>query len=230
MAFYACIPARGGSKRIPHKNIKDFRGKPLIAYPITAALQSGIFEDVIISTDDEEIASVAKAYGAAVPFMRSKELADDFTGTYAVIADAYKQLVSLGKEVDGICCIYATSPLLNKEYLKKAFDIFVKSQKDCLCSVCEFPFPIQRAFIIDENGCVQYREPEFAMTRSQDLPKTFQDCGLFYFYSKKLLETGKSNGSIPFVMPRHRVIDIDTPEDWNVACAMAKVVEELNLE
>jgi pseudaminic acid cytidylyltransferase len=230
MAFYACIPARGGSKRIPHKNIKDFLGKPLISYPITAALESGVFEDVIVSTDDDEIASVAKNVGASVPFMRSKELADDFTGTFAVTVDAYKQLVNLGKKVDGICCIYATTPLINQLYLKKAFDDFVKSKKDVLCSVCEFPFPIQRAFIINDDGCLEYREPKFAMSRSQDLTKTYQDCGLFYFYSASVLETGKSNGSIPFIMPRHRVIDIDTPEDWDVACAMAKVVKELNLE
>ena len=229
MKNIAVIPARGGSKRIPRKNIKDFNGKPLIAYPIIQALKSNLFDDVIVSTDDEQIAAISEEYGAKVPFLRDKTLADDFTGTFAVVKDAYNRL----KEEytpDTVCCIYATAPLLTAEHLSNAYSKFQNSDASSLVSVCEFSFPIQRAFIVNEDGYISYREPEYAMTRSQDLAKCYQDCGLFYIYSKELLEGQIEDKTISYQMPRHRVIDIDTPEDWDYARALYNAVNSLNLD
>ncbi|MBQ9221445.1 MAG: pseudaminic acid cytidylyltransferase [Succinivibrio dextrinosolvens] len=230
MSIYACIPARGGSKRIPHKNVKDFLGRPLISYPIQVALTSGIFNDVIVSTDDPEIAEISEKYGAKVPFLRDKSLADDFTGTFPVTVDAFKKIQTIDPEIEAICCIYATAPLLTAEHLAHAYKDFTNNRCDCVMSVCEFSFPIQRAQIIDKNGYLNYREPEFAPRRSQDLQKCYQDCGLFYFYSKEAIEKNSVKTTRPFIMPRYRVIDIDTPEDWKMACAMAKAVNDLNYE
>jgi pseudaminic acid cytidylyltransferase len=230
MSIYACIPARGGSKRIPHKNIKDFLGKPLISYPIQAALSSGIFKDVIVSTDDQEIADIAEKLGAKVPFLRDKTLADDFTGTFPVTVDAFRKIKEFDPEIEAICCIYATAPLLKAENLSTAYRDFISTRCDCVMSVCEFSFPIQRAQIIDDNGYLKYREPEFAPCRSQDLQKCYQDCGLFYFYSKDAIEQNLVKTTRPFLMPRYRVIDIDTLEDWKMACALAKAVNDLNYE
>ncbi|WP_202108255.1 pseudaminic acid cytidylyltransferase [Succinivibrio dextrinosolvens] len=230
MSIYACIPARGGSKRIPHKNIKDFLGQPLISYPIKAALDSGIFKDVIVSTDDQEIADISVKYGAKVPFLRDKSLADDFTGTFAVTKDAYSKIKGFDPQIDSICCIYATAPLLKAQNLIEAYKDFKETECDCVMSVCEFSFPIQRAQIIGNDGYLKYREPEFAPCRSQDLEKCYQDCGLFYFFSKDAMEQNKTAKTKPYIMPRYRVIDIDTAEDWKMACALAKAVTDLNYE
>lgn len=229
MSNIAVIPARGGSKRIPRKNIKDFNGKPLIFYSINAALNSGLFDDVIVSTDDPEIKEIALGCGASVPFMRDKSLADDHTGTFSVVADAYHRLTETGTTIDSLCCIYATAPLLLPKHLKKAYEMLKTGTAQSVVAVCEFPFPIQRAFVIN-NGHLKYREPEYAMSRSQDLEKCFQDCGLFYFYKSCCFDSSCSWQSAGYVMPRHRVIDIDTPEDWAYACALFKAVNELNLE
>ncbi len=227
----AVIPARGGSKRIPLKNIKDFNGAPLISYSIKAALDSGVFSKVIVSTDDPKIIEVATKYGACAPFIRDKSLADDFTGTYDVVVDAYKRLKQSGENIDNVCCIYATAPLLNGFHLKRAYQKFIEEKADTLTSICEFPFPIQRAFIEDETGNIVYREPQFATTRSQDLPPCYQDCGQFYFYTTQLLD-GKvaTPKRIGYNMPRYRVIDIDTLDDFVYAQAISKALEELNLE
>ncbi|MGN1280589.1 MAG: pseudaminic acid cytidylyltransferase [Succinivibrio sp.] len=229
MSCIAVIPARGGSKRIPHKNIKDFNGKPLISYSINTALLSGLFDEVVVSTDDEEIADTAREYGAHVPFMRDSKLADDFTGTFSVVKDAYKRLSDSGLSIDTVCCIYATAPLLLPKHLKEAYSLLNTGSADSVVSVCEFPFPIQRAFVI-KDSILQYREPQFAMSRSQDLEKCYQDCGLFYFYRAKCFDSAEHWGSTGYVMPRHRVIDIDTPDDWDYACALYRSVNELNLE
>ena len=227
----AVIPARGGSKRIPHKNIKEFLGKPLIAYSIEAAVKSQLFSKVIISTDDEEVATVAQKYGAEVPFMREKTLADDFTGTFAVTVDAYKRVKAQGFDADVICCIYATAPLLTSSYLTEACSFFEKEKADYLYACCEFPFPIQRAQYLDEHKSPTPVTPQFMASRSQDLPKTYQDAGQFYFHTRKnLIATGEPMIKRGFEMPRHRVIDIDTPEDWDYAQAMAKAVTELGLK
>ena len=211
MSKIAVIPARGGSKRIPLKNIKEFNGSPLISYSIKAALES-------------------KSFGAEVPFLRDKSLADDFTGTFAVVKDAYLKLKNFFSSLDTVCCIYATAPLLKAKHLQEAYNLMQNAQAKSVISICEFPFPIQRAFVKDDNGNLSYREPKYAPMRSQDLQKCYQDCGLFYFYDKSCFEDAKGHLSIGYEMPRHRVIDIDTPEDWDYACAMAKAVEELKLD
>lgn len=238
----AVIPARGGSKRIPHKNIKDFLGRPLIAYSIDAARESGLFTDIIVSTDDPEIAETARKYGAQVPFMRSAELANDFTGTAPVAADALWQMQQAGHEYDAVCIIYATAPLLTSNHLKQAYAKFSKDNADYLFSCCEFPFPIQRGFYQDENGAPIAYMPECQPMRSQDLPKAYQDAGQFYFMSPSYLLTalpacdGEAQKpdhefiSRMYEMPRYRVIDIDTPEDWDYALILAEAVKKLNKE
>ena len=227
----AVIPARGGSKRIPHKNIRQFAGKPLIAYSIEAAQESGLFARIIVSTDDEEIASVAENCGAEIPFMRDPKLADDFTGTFAVTQDAYRRMQKSGFDADCVCCIYATAPLLKGIYLQRAYDFFLKEKADFLYACCEVPFPIQRAQYLDEHMKPTPVMPEYMPSRSQDLKKTYQDAGLFYFHSPRdLTQSGDDEIKRGFIMPRHRVIDIDTPEDWILAEALSRAVKELDLE
>ncbi|MGN0908763.1 MAG: pseudaminic acid cytidylyltransferase [Succinivibrio sp.] len=232
MQALAVIPARGGSKRIPRKNIKEFNGRPLIAYSIDAALGSGLFQKVVVSTDDPEIASIAAKCGAEVPFMRSASLADDHTGTFEVVRDAYLRMKDLGFCADETCCIYSTAPLLTPGYLRKAHERFEGEGADYLYACCEYPFPIQRAQYIREDGTPVPVMPQYMSWRSQDLPKAYQDCGMFYFYSRRILEDPGAHGLVSraFQMPRHRVIDIDTMEDWNYAQAMSRAVSELGLE
>ena len=179
---------------------------------------------------NEKIAAVAKEYGAEVPFLRDKSLADDFTGTFAVVKDAYLRLKDSFNNLDTVCCIYATAPLLKAKHLQEAYTLMTKTQAKSVISICEFPFPIQRAFVKDDNGVLSYREPKYAPMRSQDLQKCYQDCGLFYFYANSCFEESHGYQSIGYAMPRHRVIDIDTPEDWDYACALAKAVETLHLD
>lgn len=232
MQSLAVIPARGGSKRIPRKNIKEFNGRPLISYSIDAALGSGLFSKVIVSTDDEEIAAIARGCGAEVPFMRSAELADDHTGTFEVVRDAFMRMRALGFDAGETCCIYSTAPLLTPAYLQKAHARFEGEGADYLYACCEYPFPIQRAQYIGEDGTPVPVMPEYMSWRSQDLPKAYQDCGMFYFYSRRILEDPGARGLVSraFEMPRHRVIDIDTMEDWNYAQAMCRAVRELGLD
>jgi pseudaminic acid cytidylyltransferase len=218
----AIIPARGGSKRIPKKNIKDFFGKPLIAYSIEVALRSKLFEKVVVSTDDDEIAEVAKEYGAEV-LKRPKELADDFTGTGAVVEHA----LSIYKGYEFACTIYATAPMLDEKYLKEGLDKLQNSDAINAFSVTTMPFPIQRTFKIVDERCQMFT-PEFYNTRSQDLEEAYQDAGQFYF---KRLEVKSSdimfsNESIPIILPRYLVQDIDTLEDWKRAELMYKVLNE----
>ncbi len=210
------IPARGGSKRIPHKNIKLFHSKPLIAYSIEVALRSRLFSKVIVSTDDKEIAKVAREYGAEIPFMRSNELADDFTSSGDVVEDAIKKLQSMGEEFEYVCTIYATAPLLEEKYLKDGFERLKNSDARMAFSVTSMPFPIQRTFKITEDGRCKMFTPEHFLTRSQDLEEACQDAGQFYWervgIEAKDIPFGSE--SIPIVLPRHLVQDIDTQEDW----------------
>ena len=212
----AIIPARGGSKRIPRKNIKLFHGKPIIAYSIETALNSGIFEKVIVSTDDEEIASIARAYGAEVPFIRPKHLSDDFTGTGAVIEHAVDFLKKNGEEYPYVCTLYATAPLLDMSYLLNAFNNLKKTNAKYAFSCTSMPFPIQRTFKIDKDKRCKMFWPENFMKRSQDLEEAYQDAGQFYFenltISSNEIIFGKD--SIPIILPRYLVQDIDTLEDW----------------
>ena len=224
----AIIPARGGSKRIPRKNIKDFFGKPLIAYSIKTALESNLFDKVIVTTDDEEIASIAKEYGAEIPFIRPSELSDDFTGTQGVIDHAINYLKECGEEFDYACTIYATAPLLQSKYLIEGFNKLKGSDAINAFSSTSMPFPIQRTFKLDNNGRCEMFTPEHYMTRSQDLEEAYQDAGQFYWTkldkSSKEIMFGKD--SIPIILPRHLVQDIDTLEDWERAELMYEVLHK----
>ncbi|MGE6385881.1 pseudaminic acid cytidylyltransferase [Pseudomonas sp. NPDC078416] len=215
MTAVAIIPARGGSQRIPRKNIKLFNGEPVIAYSIRAALASGVFDQVVVSTDDEEIADVARAHGADVPFMRPADLADAFTGTAAVIQHA---LGALSCSFDYACCIYATAPLLQARYLRQGLEALeAAAEKSFAFSVCSFGFPVQRALLIDSDGSLSAMHPEFRSVRSQDLPVAYQDAGQFYWGRSEAWRRGDtvfSELSLPVILPRHLVQDIDSPEDW----------------
>ena len=213
------IPARGGSKRIPKKNIKDFFGKPLISYTIETALKSNLFDKVVVSTDDETIAQVAKKYGAEVPFLRPFELSDDFTGTGAVISHALSYLKSQGENYDFVCSIYATAPLLQIKYLKEGFEKLQNSEAVNAFSATSMPFPIQRTFKLNEDGSCEMFWPENFSKRSQDLEESYQDAGQFYWKNlhKQSGDVMFGKDSIPIILPRHLVQDIDTLEDWERA-------------
>lgn len=221
----AIIPARGGSKRIPRKNIKNFYGKPLISYSIEVALKSKLFSKVIVSTDDEEIMRIAKEYGAEVPFIRPKELSDDFTGTSEVIQHALNYLKSIGENYDFCCTIYATAPLLQKRYLIKGFEMIKNSNAKLVFSVTSMPFPIQRTFKIEDGRCKMFW-PENFYKRSQDLEEAYQDAGQFYWENLNIDSDEISFGkdSIPIVIPRKYVQDIDTLEDWELVELMYKAL------
>ena len=212
----AVIPARGGSKRIPRKNIKNFHGKPLIAYSIEAAIKSNLFDKVVVSTDDEEIAQISKKYGAIVPFFRPKELSDDFTGTGAVVNHAINFLKEQGESYDFVCTLYATAPFLDEKYLIESLEKLKNSTAKNAFSCTSMPFPIQRTFKITKNERCEMFWPENFMKRSQDLEEAYQDAGQFYWTNLNI----KSNeiifgkDSIPIVLPRYLVQDIDTIEDW----------------
>jgi pseudaminic acid cytidylyltransferase len=220
----AIIPARGGSKRIPRKNIKDFFGKPLISYSIQAALDSQLFDKIIVSTDDEEIAEIAKKYGAEVPFLRPKELSDDFTTSGQVIEHTLKYLRDNHEHYDFCCTIYATAPLLQAKYLVEGFEKLKKSDAINAFSATSIPFPIQRTFKINSGGRCEMFTPEHYMTRSQDLEEAYQDAGQFYWtkLGQKSNEVMFGKDSIPVILPRHLVQDIDTLEDWTRAEYMYK--------
>lgn len=216
----AIIPARGGSKRIPRKNVKDFGGKPMIAWSIDAAKASGCFDRIIVSTDDYDIARVAKAHGADVPFMRPAHLSDDYTGTLPVIHHAVDWLNVKATPVEYVCCIYATAPFVTAEDLKQGLQLIKVSGSSYAFSVTSYAFPIQRAIRITEKGRVAMFNPEHFQTRSQDLEEAWHDAGQFYWGTAKAwcdehAIFGKD--SVPVKLPRHRVQDIDTPEDWDRA-------------
>ena len=226
----AIIPARGGSKRIPRKNIKDFFGKPLIAYSIQVALNSQLFDKVIVSTDDKEIADIAKQYGAEVPFLRPEKLSDDFTGTSDVINHTLKYLNERNEKYDYCCTIYATAPLLQPKYLIEGYNRIQKSDAINAFSATSMPFPIQRTFKIDENGRCEMFYPEFYYTRSQDLEEAYQDAGQFYWtkLTSQSDEIMFGKDSIPIILPRHLVQDLDTFEDWTRLEYLYKALQETN--
>lgn len=215
----AIIPARGVSKRIPKKNIKAFFGKPLIAYSIEVALASNLFEKVIVTTDDEQIAKIAKQYGAEVPFIRPPELSDDFTGTGDVVNHAIEYLETKGEKYDYVCTIYATAPLLQKKYLIEGYEKLKESDAVNVFSATSMPFPIQRTFKLNSNGRCEMFTPEHYMSRSQDLEESYQDAGQFYWEKRFKNSTDIMFGkdSISIILPRYLVQDIDTLEDWKRA-------------
>ena len=223
----AIIPARGGSKRIPRKNIELFCGKPMIAWSIEAALNSKCFEQVIVSTDDEEITSIAQNYGADVPFVRPKKLSDDHIGTNPVIAHAIEWLNCQGLNPDLICCIYATAPFICLLDIQAGLDLIIEKDCDYVFSVTSFSFPIQRALNFEDDGKVGMFYPSNFYTRSQDLEESFHDAAQFYWGKTQVWLEGKPaflSNSFPIRLPRHRVQDIDTFEDWQRAEKMKEVL------
>lgn len=216
----AVIPARGGSKRIPHKNVRDFCGKPIIAWTIEAALNSGCFDRVIISTDSPEIAERARIWGGETPFLRPASLADDYTGTIPVIRHAINFVSENGAAPDQVCCLYATAPFIQTEDLRLGLKNLLQSSADFTFSASTYAFPIQRAIRLTPAGRAEMLQPEHFSTRSQDLEQVYHDAGQFYWgHAKAWLEhdTVFTRESLPQIIPRHRVQDIDTPEDWERA-------------
>ena len=222
MSSVAIITARGGSKRIPKKNIKEFCGKPIIAYSIEAALASGAFDEVMVSTDSEEIKAVAEQYGAKVPFMRSEATSGDFATTADVIEEVLNTYKEMGKEFDSFACIYPTAPFVTAEKLSEAAKLL--DGADAVLSVVKFSFPPQRAFVI-RDGNVAFQYPQYERARSQDLEPIYHDCGQFYmcmvepFREKHSLILPKTR---PYILPEEDVQDIDTMSDWEIAEAKFK--------
>jgi N-acylneuraminate cytidylyltransferase len=229
MSTVAIIPARGGSKRIPRKNIRSFAGKPIIAYSISAARACGLFDRVIVSTDDEDIAQTARQYGAEIPFMRPAQLADDYTGTNAVTRQAIEWLNEHGEDVGIACCIYATAPFLQVRYLAEGHEKLLATGKSFAFSVTSYAFPIQRAITINPAGEVEAMHPENYYVRSQDLPEAYHDAGQFYWGTAEAFLTDLvpfSTVAVPVVLPRYLVQDIDTEEDWRHAEFMYRALLE----
>jgi pseudaminic acid cytidylyltransferase len=223
----AIIPARGGSKRIPRKNIKVFHGKPMIAYSIEAAKKSGCFDRIIVSTDDKEIAEIAMKFGAEVPFIRPADISDDHATTSDVIKHAINWYKIRNYHVHNVCCIYATAPFLLPEYITEGLKALSTPEVEFAFGVTTFPFPIQRALLLSESGGVEMLSPEHLNTRSQDLQETYHDAGQFYWGKEEAFSTGKSvfsQHSVPIFLPRKRVQDIDSIEDWDSAEVLFSIV------
>lgn len=216
----AIIPARGGSKRIPRKNIRPFCGKPVIAYSIEAAQACGLFDRIICTTDSAEVADWAKRYGAEVPFQRPVELSDDYAGTDAVLVHALQWLADQGQPAHYACCIYATAPFIQAECLQKGFDLLREQRAACAFPVTTYPYTIFRSLKLNDRGRVEWMWPENRDKRSQDFPEAVHDAGQFYWVDvRRCLQAGKvpDDDAVPVALPRHLVQDIDTPEDWDVA-------------
>jgi pseudaminic acid cytidylyltransferase len=215
----AIIPARGGSKRIPRKNIKPFLSIPIIKYSIDAAIQSGYFDEIMVSTDDEEIADVAKTFGAKVPFFRSLKTSDDYSTVTDVLEEVILQYRDKGQTFDYLCCIYPTAPFVNAEKLKIGMDLLIKTGCDCVLPVTRFSFPIQRSLKIENDRALMIW-PENYLSRSQDLMPAYHDCGQFYcMRTQSMLEQKKlfAKNTIPMVTSSLEVQDIDNEEDWLIA-------------
>ena len=212
----AVIPARGGSKRIPRKNIKDFCGKPMIAWAITIAQESGLFDHIIVSTDDEEIADIGRKWGAEIPFLRPLELADDDTPTVPVVAHAVKSCIDNGWVVEYACCIYPCVPFLEIDDLKSSIDFAKNKDANFIYSVTEYPHPVQRSMRRFPSGEMQFLSPECELTRTQDLEKSYHDAGQFYWGKARVwLEHKRMHtGGLGMVIPNWRIVDIDSMDDW----------------
>lgn len=218
MSSLAIITARGGSKRIPRKNIRPFCGKPIICYSIEAALSSGIFTEVMVSTDDTEIAQIAANAGASVPFLRSAAAANDYASTDDVIREVLEAYQAMGKTFDTFCCIYPTAPFVTATKLKTAMEMLQNAES--VMPVVPFSYPVQRGLCLDSQGHIGYKWPEYAAARSQDLEKIYHDCGQFYacrtgaFFREGTTDTPNM---VPLILPEMEVQDIDTLEDWEIA-------------
>lgn len=210
------IPARGGSKRIPRKNVKPFLGKPMLAYSIEAAKESGLFDEIMVSTDDEEIANFALQYGANVPFMRSAETASDYATTADVLKEVLSKYKEQGQEFDNFCCFYATAPLVQSKDIASAFELLQQSDFTCVYPVVQFSYPIWRCLDLAADGTMTRHWPEYENSRSQDLPKEYHDTGTFYWYKTKEWLSGRGKvGGIE--VDETTIQDIDTETDWRLA-------------
>lgn len=220
MSTIAVITARGGSKRIPRKNIREFCGKPILAYSIEAAKESGLFDRVMVSTEDAEIAGIAESYGAEVPFRRSESTAGDFAVTRDVLLEVLEEFRRRGEQFDALCCIYPTAPFVTAARLREAVTLLEESGADSVLPVARFSFPPQRGVVVREDGCLQFKWPEYAQTRAQDLEPFYHDAGQFYclrvksFLEQKVLVMEKT---MPLILPEMEIQDIDTEEDWELA-------------
>jgi len=219
LPMLAIIPARGGSKRIPRKNIKPFCGKPVLAYSIEAASQSGLFDEIMVSTDDDEIAAIAKQYGAAVPFMLSTEASNDYATTTDVLLEVVERYRQLGRSFTHICCIYPAAPFVTAEKLNRAFQMLRSSGADALVPVVSFSYPPLRGFTL-QNERIRMKWPEHTFTRSQDLEPIYHDCGQFYFMRTDALLREKNmlcRETVPMHLTELEVQDIDNEVDWELA-------------
>lgn len=220
MSNIAIIPARGGSKRIPRKNVKEFFGKPIIAYSIEAALKSKLFSEVMVSTDDEEIAAIAISYGAKVPFLRSIQTADDYATTADVVLEVIKEYKFRKNTFEWLCCLYPTAPFVTSEKLLQSFDKVKVGNYDGLLPVLEYSSPPQRALIVSEQGSIDYKWPENINKRSQDLQKFYYDAGQFYILKvERFLQEKKMvlSRTVPHILKELEVQDIDNISDWEIA-------------
>jgi N-acylneuraminate cytidylyltransferase len=230
MKKLAIIPARGGSKRIFKKNIKDFLGQPIISYSIKSVMDSGLFDEVMVSTDDLEIANIAKKLGAKVPFLRSDINADDYASTIDVICEVIEEYRKIGKEFQYTCCVYPCAPFVSKERLEESFEKLLERGYDCVFPVTNFNFPIQRAVKLTAENKIEMLQPEFMQTRSQDLEPIYHDVGQFYFFeTDKLIAAERlwtgNTGCI--ILPEMEAQDIDTLNDWQLAEIKYKILNSL---
>lgn len=230
MKALAVITARGGSKRIPRKNIKPFLGKPIIEYSIDAALESGIFEEVMVSTDDAEIVEISEAAGAKVPFLRSEKTSNDYATTLDVLLEVVEEYEKRGQHFDYLCCMYPTAPFVTASAIRTAMDTLVKENADTVFPVVKFSFPPQRCMVV-QDGRLVAKWPEYIQTRSQDLEPYYHDCGQFYCINvNSLLEQRKimMDKVLPFYQEEINVQDIDTLEDWQIAEMKYKILKGLS--
>lgn len=223
----AIIPARGGSKRVPRKNVRAFDGVPMIQRAVALARESGVFDQVVVSTDDPEVAALARAAGAVTPFSRPPEISDDHTPIDAVVRHAIAALSAAGHSPEIVCCLYATAVLLSPKALGRGRELLVESGRSFAIGVCAYAHPVQRALWLDDGGGISMREPEHRLSRTQDLRVAFHDAGQFCWgrAAAFMAETPTlSSASVAVVLPRERVVDIDTPEDWAVAEALHRAL------
>ena len=225
MKKIAIIPARGGSKRIPGKNIRDFFGKPIIAYSIEAALKSGLFEEVMVSTNSREIAEISTKFGAKVPFIRSKENSNDYAALYDVMNEVVEQYKLSGIEFEIGCCILSTAPLIQQKYLKKGLDILLNNSFDSVRPLVRFSHPIQRVWYMADNGSITFSNKEFARTRSQDLEPVYHDAAQFYwFYTKGGMNYDNCGG---FEISELETQGVDSEEDWQILCLKYELLNKI---
>ncbi len=220
MGNLAIIPARGGSKRIPRKNIKLFNGAPIISYSINTAIKSCLFDEIMVSTDDNEIANIAKSYNATVPFMRSNQNSNDYATTFDVIKEVVEKYKQLGKHFNKVCCIYPCAPLISIDTLASAFNKLNENKFDSIFPVVQFSYPIQRSLKVDESDKLKFIYPEYNLTRTQDLEKAFHDSGQFYWMEMEAcIEKGQilTNNTGSIVISEIECQDIDNETDWKLA-------------